>query len=97
MLQVPGPELPAPTAQIWLDMAKLVSAGLPNVAFTCEGLFVLCAEQPMLCCGLFQQQPALLQPSMPCLRVRWCGMCPPNGVPSQAAKPVDANYLMQAS
>jgi hypothetical protein len=25
MLQVPGPELPAPTAQIWLDMAKLVS------------------------------------------------------------------------
>lgn len=24
-LQVPGPELPAPTAQIWLDMAKLVS------------------------------------------------------------------------
>lgn len=32
--EVPGPEFPAPTAEIWLDMAKLVNPCTCNCCWT---------------------------------------------------------------
>eukprot|EP00879_Flechtneria_rotunda_P016698 GHRR01017474.1.p3 GENE.GHRR01017474.1~~GHRR01017474.1.p3 ORF type:complete len:261 (+),score=98.10 GHRR01017474.1:3219-4001(+) len=48
--EVPGPILPAPTAQIWLDMAKLVNGGqLPDhVAPFCAGAAAIAAALPIL-------------------------------------------------
>jgi len=49
--QIPGPQFPAPTAEIWLDMAKLVSGGQPlppQVAPFCIGAAVMGAALPAL-------------------------------------------------
>lgn len=45
--EVPGPILPAPTAQIWLDMAKLVSDAYPVghlAASEPRGLLLIAAQ-----------------------------------------------------
>eukprot|EP01116_Phalansterium_solitarium_P003425 TRINITY_DN1424_c0_g1_i1.p1 TRINITY_DN1424_c0_g1~~TRINITY_DN1424_c0_g1_i1.p1 ORF type:complete len:663 (-),score=185.50 TRINITY_DN1424_c0_g1_i1:463-2451(-) len=48
--EVPGPQLPAPTAQIWIDMAKLVNGGTlaENVLGFCIGFAVFAGALPLL-------------------------------------------------
>ena len=48
--QVPGPEFPAPTAMIWLDMAALVNGGrmAPHIVPFCAVAAVCAAALPAL-------------------------------------------------
>lgn len=52
--QVPGPQFPAPTASIWLDMAELVNGGHlpPHVMPFCIGGAVLGAALPIIAAAM---------------------------------------------
>ena len=67
--QVPGPEFPAPTASIWLDMAQLVRSS------PCQGLDHVAPDVSLglsfTGCPLSQSSLLTLQPEWACLQEQW--------------------------